>query len=224
MNKLIVKSRQQDPQIFELKFGTNRFGRSGLNDHPLDDPAISDQHCEVVVNDDSIFVRDLNSTNGTFIDHQPIKESAFQFGQTLQIGPLEMMLDAPLERLAIPELPPVMPPPEIVTSTELADGYPACLKHEARHAVWECTHCGRVYCDECVRKLRRVGGVHIRLCSACSNPCKLSAWSEMIKKRKRSMLRALADKVKSSFKRTTQMFAIHPKESPAAEKRRSRKC
>jgi FHA domain len=209
---------------FELKPGANRFGRSEHNDHPLNDPAISEEHCEIMVENDFVFVRDLGSTNGTFIDRRLIKESALYTGQTLQIGPLEMILDGPPVQVAIPELPPVELPPElIITSTELDDGFPACLNHDARHAVWECGHCTRVYCDECVRKVRRVGGVHLRLCSACSHPCKLTAWSEMVKKRKRSVLRVLADKVKSSFKRSTQMFAIRPKPAVAEEKRRGRK-
>ena len=45
----------------------------------------------------------------------------------------------------------------------------------------------------------------------------------MIKQRKRSVLRVLADKVKSSFKRSTQMFAIRPKPAATEEKRRGRK-
>jgi hypothetical protein len=224
MTRLIIKSAEQASQILELKPGLNRFGRSRVNDHPLNDPAISDEHCEIMVENDFVFVRDLGSTNGTFIDRQPITESAFYSGQTLQIGPLEMMLDAPEAQVAIPELPPVELPPELTfASIQLEDGYAACLNHDARHAVWECTHCTRVYCDECVRKLRRVGGVHLRLCAACSSPCKFTAWSEMVKKRKRSMLHVLADKVKSSFKRTTQMFAIRPKSPATAEKRRARK-
>ena len=91
------------------------------------------------------------------IDRQPVRESALYSGQTLQIGPMQMLLDAPEVRLAIPELPPPEQPFEVKIQP-LPDGYPACLNHAVRHAVWECTFCGRHYCDGCIRKLRRIGG------------------------------------------------------------------
>jgi len=206
MARLIIKSKEQTPQILELNPGVNRFGRSPANDHIFEDAAISDQHCEILVDGDFLFVRDLGSTNGTFIERELIKESAFYTGQTLRIGPIEMTLDAPAVHLTIPELPVPEPPPELVTSIEpLPDGYAACLKHSNRHAVWECTHCQRAYCDECIHKLRRVGGNQVKLCPSCSNPCKLSPWSEMLKNQKKSIFGALVGKLKTGFKRTIKM-------------------
>jgi hypothetical protein len=197
-----------------LRPGLNRFGRAAANDHWFDDPAISEAHCEISVEDDFVMVRDLGSTNGTYIDRQRIQQAALYAGQTLQIGPLEMVLDTRAVQVAIPELPKADNP--FVTSVELlADGHPACLGHASRHAVWVCGHCGRPYCDECVRKLRRVGGAYLRLCPSCGNHCKLSAWSESVKRRKKNLLLALAEKVASSFKRTTQtiMHAVPRKKS-----------
>jgi hypothetical protein len=161
----------------------------------------------------------LGSTNGTFINRQRIQESALYAGQTLQIGPVEMVLDTRAARVAVPEMPKAENP--FLTRMErLADGHPACQGHTARHAVWECTKCGRNYCDECVRKLRRVGGAYLRLCPACSNKCRLTAWSESIKRRKRSMLSRLADKVVGSFKRTSQILN---RVAAQAKKRSTRK-
>jgi hypothetical protein len=104
----------------------------------------------------------------------------------------------------------------------LQDGYAACLKHEMRHAVWECRLCARVYCNECVRKLRRVGGHHLRFCPACNNPCKLSPWSEMIKGRKKSIFTVLAEKVKGSFKRTRLLLTATGSVPEAAKKEQPR--
>ena len=127
MTRLIIKSAEQRPEIFELKPGPNRFGRSRHNDHPLNDPAVSDEHCVILVENDLVFVRDLGSTNGTFIDRRLIKESALYSGQTLQIGPLEMILDAPQVQVAIPELPPVELPPELDHHFRAARGRLPCL-------------------------------------------------------------------------------------------------
>lgn len=222
MAQMIVRSTGHGPQVIELKPGANRFGRSQANDCPFNDPAISEAHCEVILDQDLVYVRDLGSTNGTFIDHRPVTEAVLYTGQTLQIGPLEMVLDAPEIHVAVPTLPAPENPYD-VASEQLADGYAACLNHNTRHAVWDCPHCTRVFCDECVSKLRRVGGVQLRLCPACSTPCNLSAWSESVKGRKRNLFSALADKVRTSFKRTTQMFRrpdVEPKPKPG---RRTRK-
>ncbi|HEV8493988.1 MAG TPA: FHA domain-containing protein [Candidatus Angelobacter sp.] len=219
MAQLIVRSvAQGTPRVFELRPGVNRFGRAAANDHLLDDPAISDAHCEIDVADDSVLVRDLGSTNGTYIDSQRIQQSVLHSGQTLQMGCIEMVLDTRAVAVSIPTLRaaenPFLSPVEFLT-----DGHAACLSHGGRHAVWECAHCGRPYCDECVKKLRRVGGAYLRLCPSCGNQCKLTAWSEGIKRKKKNLILALAEKVTSSFKRTTQMI----RQAAAAQKKRSRK-
>jgi hypothetical protein len=222
MPKLIVKSTEFAPGEIELKPGINRFGRSPGSDHHLNHPAISELHCEIIVENSLVFVRDLASTNGTFIDQRQIRESALYAGQILQIGPVEMILDAEPARVAIPEMPAFKP--EVTEPGMLADGYPACLNHLARHAVWECTFCARVYCDDCIRKIRRVGGAYLKFCPACNNSCEFSAWSEMVKKKKKSLLATLADKVKTSFKRTRLLWGPAPlSEKPPKEKPKRRK-
>src|SRR5208283_2422312 len=42
-----------------------------------------------------ILIRDLNSTNGTFINGEKITESVLKPGQTLRLGNVELKLDAP---------------------------------------------------------------------------------------------------------------------------------
>ena len=157
------------------------------------------------MDNDFVFVRDLDSTNGTFIDGDSIRESALYGGQMLRLGRVELLLDAPAIRLALPEL----PKPEQVTVPKpvpLADGYPSCLRHTTRHGIWECPHCTRVYCDECIRKLRRVGGMHLKLCPACSNLCQLTAWSEMMRNKKKGFFGTLVSKLSEGIKRTTKQM------------------
>lgn len=208
MARLIVKpTEDRQARVIELKPGVNRFGRSSANDHQFPYPEVSEMHCEVLVENDFVFVRDLESSNGTFIDGDLIRDSALYSGQALQIGLVEMILDAPPVTVALPE----MPKPEPVSApvaVPLADGYPSCLGHANRHAIWECPHCSRVFCDECIRKLRRVGGIHLKLCPSCSNPCRLTAWSEMMRKKK-----MLVAKLTNGIKRTTSRLN-HPTPPP----------
>lgn len=220
MAQLIVRSTPTGtPEVIELRPGLNRIGRAPENDYFLDDPAISNKHCEIQVDNEFIMVRDLGSTNGTFIDRHRIQEAALYAGQTLQIGPLEMVLDARAVELSIPKLK-TEANPYLANVEFLDDGHRACLGHSTRHAVWECTHCGRPYCDECVRKVRRVGGNALRLCPSCSNPCKLSEWSETIKNKKKNIFVAFAQKVGKSFKVTTQQLKhVLPRRKNPARKR-----
>ena len=214
MARLIIKPIGEKPaRVIELKPGVNRFGRTSDNDCMLPFPEISEKHCVVVVENDFVFVRDLDSSNGTFIDGDVVRESALYSGQALQIGLVEMVLDAPTIHLALPELPKPESPFKAPVAVALADGYPACLGHANRHAIWECAHCTRVFCDECIRKLRRIGGIHLKLCPTCSNPCKLTSWSEMMRKKKKGFFGSMMSKLTNGIKRTTSRLS-HPPPPP----------
>jgi pSer/pThr/pTyr-binding forkhead associated (FHA) protein len=209
MAKLIVKAIEGQPErVIELKSGVNRIGRSMENDLVFPYPEISEKHCEVLVDNDFVFVRDLDSSNGTFIDGDPVRESALYSGQTMQVGLVEMLLDAPPIRLVLPELP-KPEPVKVAAAVPLQDGFASCLGHATRHAIWECPHCTRMYCDECIRKLRRVGGVHLKLCPTCSNPCRFTPWAEMMRKKKKGFFGSLVSKLTDGIKRTTSRLQ-HP--------------
>lgn len=212
MAKLIIQPTGELPErVIELRSGVNRFGRSSDNDHILPFPEISERHCEVLVDGEFVFVRDLDSSNGTYIDGDPVRESALYNGQRLQIGAFQMVLEAPVIKILIPELPkPEIPEEKRVASVTLADGYPSCLNHEDRHAVWQCPQCTRVFCDECIRKLRRVGGVHLKLCPSCSNPCKFTPWAEAMRNKKKGFFGAVVNKISDGIKRTTSLLKNPP--------------
>jgi hypothetical protein len=65
-----------------------------------------------------VVVRDLFSTNGTFLDTQRIQNAEIRNGQILMLGSMEMRLLVTPVEIAIPPLP---PPAEPVPTT-LADG------------------------------------------------------------------------------------------------------
>jgi len=52
-------------------------------------PAISKRHCAVLVKNGKVFIRDFDSTNGTFVNDEPVKgERELKNGDTLKAGPL----------------------------------------------------------------------------------------------------------------------------------------
>src|SRR5436309_9463626 len=108
MNKLVLTGLTH-PGAFELEPGFNTLGRNPTNDFRLHDVTVSSFHCEIVVSEDSVLVRDLGSTNGTYIEGQQIQEAPLQPGQILRLGSADLRLEQPLEtqeaaRIAIPEL------------------------------------------------------------------------------------------------------------------------
>jgi pSer/pThr/pTyr-binding forkhead associated (FHA) protein len=51
---------------------------------------ISKRHCAVLIKEGQVFVRDFDSTNGTFVNEVPVKgEAPLKNDDTLKIGPLE---------------------------------------------------------------------------------------------------------------------------------------
>ena len=59
---------------FELKQGRNTLGRGSRNEIDLDHNAVSREHSEFMVEGDRILLRDLKSSNGTFINGERLKE------------------------------------------------------------------------------------------------------------------------------------------------------
>src|SRR5690242_17954024 len=101
----LVLSWLGKPFAFELMPGLNRLGRNPTNDFRVADASISSFHCEVNLNpDNSLSVRDLASTNGTFIDGNQVSEGRLRPGQTLRLGTVEFAL----EKVTVAEPEPVL--------------------------------------------------------------------------------------------------------------------
>lgn len=60
-------------------------GRGTDADIRVEDPGVSRQHCEIVVGNPAT-VRDLTSTNGTFVNGQRVEECALEDGAVVKIG------------------------------------------------------------------------------------------------------------------------------------------
>jgi pSer/pThr/pTyr-binding forkhead associated (FHA) protein len=66
-------------------------------------PAISKQHCALIIRDGKVFFRDFGSTNGSFVNHeQAAGEQEVKAGDHLKAGPLEFTLQ--VEGASVPAL------------------------------------------------------------------------------------------------------------------------
>ena len=77
----------------DLKVDKTTIGRVDDNTFQISEPSVSSHHCEVLLRGSDIVVRDLESTNGTFINGEKITESVLKPGQILRLGQIEMRLE-----------------------------------------------------------------------------------------------------------------------------------
>jgi len=72
-------------QAYPLVRAITLLGRGTDADIRVEDPGVSRKHCEIVVGTPAM-VRDLRSTNGTFVDGQKVDEIALEDGSVVKIG------------------------------------------------------------------------------------------------------------------------------------------
>jgi len=77
----------------ELKSGTVTFGRDISADFAIDDRGLSRIHFEIAFNGDVAAIRDLGSTNGTFVDGARISEVVLRSGSKISAGRTEFDFD-----------------------------------------------------------------------------------------------------------------------------------
>ncbi len=166
----------------ELNWGVTRIGRARDNDLVIDHPSVSLHHCELVLGLDSLVVRDCASTNGTFVDGQPVGESQLHPGQVLRVGEIQGRLEYSEDRVSVPDL----PLPKQNQSVTLDDGTVSCVNHPKVRATRRCPRCKKMFCDTCIHHLSfRSGPVaEHNFCPQCSAETELIAWEEGRQKKK----------------------------------------
>ena len=77
----------------ELKVDRTTVGRVEDNTFQIAEASVSSHHCEVLLKGNDIVIKDLNSTNGTFINGDKITEGVLKPGQTLRLGQIDLKLE-----------------------------------------------------------------------------------------------------------------------------------
>lgn len=94
MAKLVILSQGLIGKFHELNVDKTTVGRVDDNTFPITDPSVSSHHCEILLRGAEVVVKDLNSTNGSFINGEKITESVLKAGQILRLGQIEMRLES----------------------------------------------------------------------------------------------------------------------------------
>jgi hypothetical protein len=88
--RLLVSGPEQDPaggqRTYELSAPLTILGRGTDCDLRLVDPGVSRHHAELRVEDGEVVLVDLGSTNGTFVNGQPVRRISLTDGTRVTLG------------------------------------------------------------------------------------------------------------------------------------------
>ncbi|MBR2307615.1 GGDEF domain-containing protein [Fibrobacter sp.] len=90
---LIILYPQTQFKQIPLPKGTITLGRGQDADVRLDDELVSRRHCAITFDGIRVTVKDLGSTNGTFVDGEFVEEKVLDSDNRLQIGKMVMKVE-----------------------------------------------------------------------------------------------------------------------------------
>jgi pSer/pThr/pTyr-binding forkhead associated (FHA) protein len=94
MPKLTVLTEGIEPTSFDLTKEVTSVGRVKGNDIVLDHQSVSGSHGELVLRgDQDVYIRDLGSTNGSYLDGKKVAESPVQPGEVITFGEVQLKLE-----------------------------------------------------------------------------------------------------------------------------------
>lgn len=94
MTKLVVLSEGFAGKTCEIKADKLTIGRVENNGFQIPEGSVSGRHCEVRIQEGKVYVKDLGSTNGTFIGGKKVNsEALLRPGKILRLGQVEIRLE-----------------------------------------------------------------------------------------------------------------------------------
>ena len=77
---------------FPITRGRVVIGRKNNCDLRIPLSSVSRQHCDISINGDEITLRDMGSSNGTYVNDNRVKETLLNAGDEITIGPVSFVI------------------------------------------------------------------------------------------------------------------------------------
>jgi hypothetical protein len=91
--QILLLTTEQQVHAFELSPARRiAIGRHDSNDLQLASRTVSNFHAEIIHEDGELVLRDLGSTNGTFVNDEAINEARLKIGDRLRVGNYILMV------------------------------------------------------------------------------------------------------------------------------------
>ena len=86
MPKMIVSIDGVVIKEVQLTKDRTTLGRRPYNDVVIDNLAVSGEHAAMLMTGNEVFLEDLSSTNGTYVNGKAVKKQQLQNGDTIEVG------------------------------------------------------------------------------------------------------------------------------------------
>jgi pSer/pThr/pTyr-binding forkhead associated (FHA) protein len=93
MARIVLLSEGLTGRTYELKAEKTTVGRLPDNDFAIPEASVSSHHAELHLKGNELVVKDLDSTNGTFVNGERVSEVTLKGGQILRLGMVEMRFE-----------------------------------------------------------------------------------------------------------------------------------
>ncbi|HLG18204.1 MAG TPA: FHA domain-containing protein [Bdellovibrionota bacterium] len=93
--KIVVNRKGEPTRTLHFQDEVIYFGRSKKNEVVLRDSAVSRRHAKLFFQGNHLIVEDLGSSNGTMIAGKRIERTVVALGQSIEIGPFVVTVEAP---------------------------------------------------------------------------------------------------------------------------------
>lgn len=105
--KLTISRPDLPPVVYMLEHEYTHVGRAANNEITLPYPSISNRHCIFIQSGPDIVLRDLNSSNGTYVNGEIISEVILRPSDQIQVGTVQIKFEPGIKRpkLNAPETP-----------------------------------------------------------------------------------------------------------------------
>lgn len=84
--KLVIRVNNKTQGEYFIRKKRINIGRHRDNDLRIDDPLISRQHAQILQQGRTVYLRDLNSTNGTYVNSKRVDIAALEEGTIVKLG------------------------------------------------------------------------------------------------------------------------------------------
>jgi len=89
---LVVRKGLQKGRTWRLSHGVTEVGRHPYSDVTLDHITVSRRHCRLELDSSGLSLRDLGSTNGSYVNDRLVEETSLHYGDRLMIGTFHLMV------------------------------------------------------------------------------------------------------------------------------------
>lgn len=96
--RLLIYGENIEGRTYDINLPAIHLGRAPTNEIILREPSISGRHCVFLLSEGRVTVRDLNSSNGTFVNGQQVTEALLEVNDIIRAGTALIKFEVALKR------------------------------------------------------------------------------------------------------------------------------